>query len=82
MLMISVFGCCLLQLLSQALLSAIGVGEKSATITGATFQWSRFTRFADCIFKPSFQVRVESLYLGSNLDSNAKNVAFGCRSHE
>ncbi|MBA0805657.1 hypothetical protein Gohar_005152, partial [Gossypium harknessii] len=50
----------------QALLSAIGVGEKSATIIGATFQW--FLRdltgmLGGILF---------TLYQGSNLDSNAK----------
>ncbi|PPD68391.1 hypothetical protein GOBAR_DD34730 [Gossypium barbadense] len=51
---------------TQALLSAIGVGEKSATIIGATFQW--FLRdltgmLGGILF---------TLYQGSNLDSNAK----------
>ncbi|KAK7814588.1 protein root uvb sensitive 3 [Quercus suber] len=52
--------------LLQALLSAIGVGEKSATVIGATFQW--FLRdltgmLGGILF---------TFYLGSNLDSNAK----------
>ncbi|KAF7827976.1 protein root UVB sensitive 3 [Senna tora] len=51
---------------TQALLSAIGVGEKSATVIGATFQW--FLRdltgmLGGILF---------TLYQGSNLDSNAK----------
>ncbi|KAK3042306.1 hypothetical protein RJ639_002352 [Escallonia herrerae] len=51
---------------TQALLSAIGVGEKSATVLGATFQW--FLRdltgmLGGVIF---------TFYQGSNLDSNAK----------
>ncbi|OMO93493.1 hypothetical protein CCACVL1_06483 [Corchorus capsularis] len=51
---------------TQALLSAIGVGEKSATIIGATFQW--FLRdltgmLGGILF---------TFYQGSNLDSNAK----------
>ncbi|KAF5752052.1 hypothetical protein HS088_TW02G01072 [Tripterygium wilfordii] len=51
---------------TQALLSAIGVGEKSATVLGATFQW--FLRdltgmFGGILF---------TFYQGSNLDSNAK----------
>ncbi|XP_039013634.1 protein root UVB sensitive 3-like [Hibiscus syriacus] len=51
---------------TQAILSAIGVGEKSATIIGATFQW--FLRdltgmLGGILF---------TLYQGSNLDSNAK----------
>ncbi|MQL88476.1 hypothetical protein Taro_021039 [Colocasia esculenta] len=50
----------------QALLSAIGVGEKSATVIGATFQW--FLRdltgmLGGILF---------TFYQGSNLDSNAK----------
>ncbi|KAK8659319.1 hypothetical protein V6N13_029525 [Hibiscus sabdariffa] len=51
---------------TQALLSAIGVGEKSATIIGATFQW--FLRdLTGMIGGILF-----TLYQGSNLDSNAK----------
>uniref|UniRef100_A0A6N2LRU7 DUF647 domain-containing protein n=1 Tax=Salix viminalis TaxID=40686 RepID=A0A6N2LRU7_SALVM len=51
---------------TQALLSAIGVGEKSATVIGATFQW--FLRdltgmLGGILF---------TLYKGSDLDSNAK----------
>ncbi|XP_059655689.1 protein root UVB sensitive 3 [Cornus florida] len=51
---------------TQALLSAIGVGEKSATILGATFQW--FLRdltgmLGGILF---------TFYQGSNLDNNAK----------
>lgn len=51
---------------TQALLSAIGVGEKSATVIGATFQW--FLRdltgmLGGILF---------TLYQGSDLDSNAK----------
>ncbi|KAH9772397.1 protein root UVB sensitive 3 [Citrus sinensis] len=51
---------------TQALLSAIGVGEKSATVIGATFQW--FLRdltgmLGGVLF---------TFYQGSNLDSNAK----------
>ncbi|XP_043707509.1 protein root UVB sensitive 3 isoform X2 [Telopea speciosissima] len=51
---------------TQALLGAIGVGEKSATIIGATFQW--FLRdltgmLGGILF---------TCYQGSNLDSNAK----------
>ncbi|XP_021910122.1 protein root UVB sensitive 3 isoform X2 [Carica papaya] len=51
---------------TQALLSAIGVGEKSATVIGATFQW--FLRdltgmLGGVLF---------TCYQGSNLDSNAK----------
>ncbi|CAI9096464.1 OLC1v1032621C1 [Oldenlandia corymbosa var. corymbosa] len=51
---------------TQALLSAIGVGEKSATVIGATFQW--FLRdltgmLGGILF---------TCYQGSNLDSNAK----------
>ncbi|CAM8938980.1 unnamed protein product [Rhodiola kirilowii] len=51
---------------TQALLSAIGVGEKSATVLGATFQW--FLRdltgmLGGVLF---------TCYQGSNLDSNAK----------
>ncbi|XP_022776753.1 protein root UVB sensitive 3-like [Durio zibethinus] len=50
----------------KALLSAIGVGEKSLTIIGATFQW--FLRdltgmLGGILF---------TFYQGSNLDSNAK----------
>nr|POE84564.1 isoform 2 of protein root uvb sensitive 3 [Quercus suber] len=55
-----------MMLSTQALLSAIGVGEKSATVIGATFQW--FLRdltgmLGGILF---------TFYLGSNLDSNAK----------
>ncbi|XVE74344.1 hypothetical protein DITRI_Ditri12bG0009600 [Diplodiscus trichospermus] len=55
-----------MMLSTQALLSAIGVGEKSATIIGATFQW--FLRdltgmLGGILF---------TFYQGSNLDSNAK----------
>ncbi|CAI0390771.1 unnamed protein product [Linum tenue] len=51
---------------TQALLSAIGVGEKSATVIGATFQW--FLRdltgmLGGILF---------TFYQGSSLDSNAK----------
>ncbi|KAL2519282.1 Protein root UVB sensitive 3 [Abeliophyllum distichum] len=51
---------------TQALLSAIGVGEKSATVIGATFQW--FLRdltgmLGGVLF---------TFYQGANLDSNAK----------
>lgn len=51
---------------TQALLSAIGVGETSATVIGATFQW--FLRdltgmLGGILF---------TFYQGSNLDSNAK----------
>ncbi|KAB1209278.1 UPF0420 protein C16orf58 [Morella rubra] len=51
---------------TQALLSAIGVGEKSATVIGATFQW--FLRdltgmLGGILF---------TFYQGSNLDSNAR----------
>ncbi|KAL3751519.1 hypothetical protein ACJRO7_012365 [Eucalyptus globulus] len=51
---------------TQALLSAIGVGEKSATVLGATFQW--FLRdLTGMIGGILF-----TFYQGSNLDSNAK----------
>ncbi|KMT12417.1 hypothetical protein BVRB_5g103490 [Beta vulgaris subsp. vulgaris] len=55
-----------MMLSTQALLSAIGVGEKSATVIGATFQW--FLRdltgmLGGILF---------TFYQGSNLDSNAK----------
>uniref|UniRef100_A0A7C9AYB0 Protein root UVB sensitive/RUS domain-containing protein n=1 Tax=Opuntia streptacantha TaxID=393608 RepID=A0A7C9AYB0_OPUST len=51
---------------TQALLSAIGVGEKSATVIGATFQW--FLRdFTGMLGGIMF-----TFYQGSNLDSNAK----------
>ncbi|KMZ75334.1 hypothetical protein ZOSMA_116G00600 [Zostera marina] len=51
---------------TQALLSAIGVGEKSATVIGATFQW--FLRdFTGMLGGILF-----TFYQGSNLDSNAK----------
>uniref|UniRef100_A0ACD5TV74 Uncharacterized protein n=1 Tax=Avena sativa TaxID=4498 RepID=A0ACD5TV74_AVESA len=51
---------------TQALLGAIGVGEKSATVIGATFQW--FIRdltgmLGSILF---------AFYQGSNLDSDAK----------
>ncbi|XP_062210345.1 protein root UVB sensitive 3 [Phragmites australis] len=51
---------------TQALLGAIGVGEQSATVIGATFQW--FLRdltgmLGGILF---------TFYQGSNLDSNAK----------
>ncbi|XP_052173273.1 protein root UVB sensitive 3 isoform X2 [Diospyros lotus] len=51
---------------TQALLSAIGVGERSATVIGATFQW--FLRdltgmLGGILF---------TFYQGSNLDSNSK----------
>ncbi|KAL5704153.1 Protein root UVB sensitive 3 [Ranunculus cassubicifolius] len=50
----------------QALLSAIGVGEKSATVIGATFQW--FLRdFTGMLGGILF-----TFYQGSNLDSDAK----------
>ncbi|KAM5567384.1 protein root UVB sensitive 3 [Rosa sericea] len=55
-----------MMLSTQALLGAIGVGEKSATVIGATFQW--FLRdltgmLGGILF---------TFYQGSNLDSNAK----------
>ncbi|CAA6667359.1 unnamed protein product [Spirodela intermedia] len=51
---------------TQALLSAIGVGEKSATVLGATFQW--FLRdFTGMLGGILF-----TFYQGSNLDSHAK----------
>ncbi|XP_023773240.1 protein root UVB sensitive 3 isoform X2 [Lactuca sativa] len=51
---------------TQALLSAIGVGEKSATVIGATFQW--FLRdLTGMLGGVMF-----TFYQGSNLDSNAK----------
>ncbi|XP_057853398.2 protein root UVB sensitive 3 [Cryptomeria japonica] len=51
---------------TQALLSAIGVGETTATVVGATFQW--FLRdFTGMLGGILF-----TLYQGSNLDSNAK----------
>ncbi|KAJ4710746.1 protein root UVB sensitive 3 [Melia azedarach] len=51
---------------TQALLSAIGVGEKSATVIGATFQW--FLRdLTGMLGSVLF-----TFYQGSNLDSNAK----------
>ncbi|XP_068655681.1 protein root UVB sensitive 3 [Aristolochia californica] len=51
---------------THALLSAIGVGEKSATVIGATFQW--FLRdFTGMLGGILF-----TFYQGSNLDSNAK----------
>jgi hypothetical protein len=55
-----------MMLSTQALLSAIGVGEKSATVIGATFQW--FLRdFTGMLGGILF-----TFYQGSNLDSNAK----------
>ncbi|XP_024008322.1 protein root UVB sensitive 3 isoform X2 [Eutrema salsugineum] len=55
-----------MMLSTQALLSAIGVGEKSATVIGATFQW--FLRdFSGMLGGILF-----TFYQGSNLDSNAK----------
>ncbi|ONK76182.1 uncharacterized protein A4U43_C03F24790 [Asparagus officinalis] len=51
---------------TQALLSAIGVGEKSATVIGATFQW--FLRD----FMGMLGGIIFTFYQGSNLDSNAK----------
>ncbi|KAJ9554275.1 hypothetical protein OSB04_018320 [Centaurea solstitialis] len=52
--------------LLQALLSAIGVGEKSATVIGATFQW--FLRdLTGMLGGVMF-----TFYQGSNLDSDAK----------
>ncbi|GMH31186.1 hypothetical protein Nepgr_033029 [Nepenthes gracilis] len=51
---------------TQALLSAIGVGEKSATVIGATFQW--FLRDLTGMLG----VILFTFYQGSNLDSNAK----------
>ncbi|XP_078164578.1 root UVB sensitive protein (Protein of unknown function, DUF647) isoform X3 [Carex rostrata] len=51
---------------SEALLSAIGVGETTATVIGATFQW--FLRdFTGMLGGILF-----TFYQGSNLDSNAK----------
>ncbi|XP_049934746.1 protein root UVB sensitive 3 isoform X2 [Nymphaea colorata] len=51
---------------TQALLSAIGVGEKKATVLGATFQWflRDFTGMLGGILFTFFQ--------GSKLDANAK----------
>nr|GMD84619.1 protein root UVB sensitive 3 isoform X1 [Ipomoea batatas] len=55
-----------MMLSTQALLSAIGVGEKSATVIGATFQW--FLRdLSGMIGGILF-----TFYQGSNLDSSAK----------
>ncbi|XP_019247345.1 PREDICTED: protein root UVB sensitive 3 isoform X2 [Nicotiana attenuata] len=55
-----------MMLSTQALLSAIGVGEKSATVIGATFQW--FLRdLTGMVGGVLF-----TCYQGSNLDSNAK----------
>ncbi|CAB4264780.1 unnamed protein product [Prunus armeniaca] len=51
---------------TQALLSAIGVGEKSATVIGATFQW--FLRDLSGMLGGI----LFTFYQGSNLDSNAK----------
>ncbi|XP_071715553.1 protein root UVB sensitive 3 isoform X2 [Rutidosis leptorrhynchoides] len=51
---------------TQALLSAIGVGEKSATVIGATFQW--FLRDLTGMLGGV----VFTFHQGSNLDSNAK----------
>ncbi|PIA27456.1 hypothetical protein AQUCO_07700014v1 [Aquilegia coerulea] len=54
-----------MMLSTLALLSAIGVGEKSATVIGATFQW--FLRdFTGMLGGILF-----TFYQGSNLDSNA-----------
>ncbi|ERM98082.1 hypothetical protein AMTRI_Chr10g70 [Amborella trichopoda] len=51
---------------TQALLGAIGVGEQTATVIGATFQW--FLRdFTGMLGGVLF-----TFYQGSNLDSNAK----------
>ncbi|KAL0386028.1 UNVERIFIED_CONTAM: protein root UVB sensitive 3 [Sesamum radiatum] len=51
---------------TQALLSAIGVGDKSATVIGATFHW--FIRdFTGMLGGVLF-----TFYQGANLDSNAK----------
>lgn len=55
-----------MMLSTQALLSAIGVGETSATVLGATFQW--FLRdLTGMIGGILF-----TFYQGTNLDSNAK----------
>ncbi|CAN8305290.1 unnamed protein product [Cochlearia groenlandica] len=55
-----------MMLSTQALLGAIGVGETSATVIGATFQW--FLRdFTGMLGGILF-----TFYQGSNLDSNAK----------
>ncbi|KAL8112045.1 protein root UVB sensitive 3 isoform X2 [Apium graveolens] len=51
---------------TQALLSAIGVGEKTATVLGATFQW--FLRDLSGMLGGI----LFTFYQGSNLDSNAK----------
>ncbi|EPS73170.1 hypothetical protein M569_01586, partial [Genlisea aurea] len=51
---------------TQALLTAFGVGEKSATVIGATFQW--FLRDLTGMLGGL----VFTFYQGSNLDSNAK----------
>ncbi|KAK1374475.1 Root UVB sensitive [Heracleum sosnowskyi] len=51
---------------TQALLSAIGVGEKTATVIGATFQW--FLRDLSGMLGGI----LFTFYQGSNLDSNAK----------
>ncbi|XP_057523813.1 protein root UVB sensitive 3 [Amaranthus tricolor] len=55
-----------MMLSTQALLSAIGVGEKSATVIGATFQW--FLRDLSGMLGGI----LFAFYQGSNLDSNAK----------
>lgn len=55
-----------MMLSTQALLSAIGVGEKSATVIGATFQW--FLRDLSGMLGGI----LFTFYQGSNLDSNAK----------
>ncbi|KAF4396321.1 hypothetical protein G4B88_019121 [Cannabis sativa] len=68
---------------TQALLSAIGVGEKSATVIGATFQWflRDLTGMVGGILFTFYQVRfvilkgfsnAGTIAVGSNLDSNAK----------
>ncbi|KAH9603288.1 hypothetical protein KSS87_000125 [Heliosperma pusillum] len=55
-----------MMLSTQALLSAIGVGEKSATVIGATFQW--FLRDLSGMLGGI----LFTFYQGSNLDSDAK----------
>ncbi|KAL1828857.1 hypothetical protein ACET3Z_007269 [Daucus carota] len=55
-----------MMLSTQALLSAIGVGEKTATVIGATFQW--FLRDLSGMLGGI----LFTFYQGSNLDSNAK----------
>ncbi|KAJ0091195.1 hypothetical protein Patl1_13781 [Pistacia atlantica] len=61
--------------LHKALLSAIGVGEKSATVLGATFQvvfegsnWNAWR----CLIHILSGVMHCTYIIGSNLDSNAK----------